>query len=398
MLTFIWTVFVLLPLRVLRTAWDAAGGRGSRFRKYKHDPYRSGLLELAGQALRVDPIYHWMINLRPSTLLYLLERNHSRIAGSLPDYGTFYDAHSYWLVKQPDRVESDPIVIYLHGGAFTFQATPNHLEAIVAIQQLVTPEKQRKLSILVVNYKLAGHGYPNPIQLKQLGQTYENLVRENNNNFILLGDSAGATLAITHLQQLRANQKVLPLPFPKAVILVSPWVKLYPDVDDYKPGNAYFENSSRDYLSWTALKSRRRLRLVVGDSKVESLTISPGNCPPNHDDWMIPTLENAFVSVGEDELLRDDTLEFCQYALGVPVELDSFRNNDSKGVLQPQHEYLLNKDRVQLHVEPWGVHDSILLEGSDILSELNDGKRPSDISAEKYFTIPKVAAYLDRVL
>lgn len=393
-LEFLWAILVLLPLRVLNQVYAATTDTGSRFRKYRHDWLRLGLLELAGQGLRIDPKYHWLINLRPRTLLYLIERSHPEVVSELPNYGKWYDSQLYWLAEKKNRRSEDPVVIYLHGGAYTHQATPQHLEALVLIYALVLPETRKQLSILCLNYKLAGDGYPMPIQLKQLTTTYENLVREGSDNFILFGDSAGGNLAITFLQLFKENQHLRPLPYPKGILMVSPWVKLYPDIDDYKPGYSYYDNQSRDYILWLVLKLRYRLKNLIGDQDVASLTLSPGNCKPNLDDWNIPTLEHAFVVLGEDELMRDDMVRWCQYALGIPIELSVF-DEDSKAQPVDRYEYVINQGKLQVHIEPWGVHDSILLEGMGILSELDDGKHPEELSSKKYFTLPKIAKYLD---
>lgn len=395
-LGFLWFVLVILPWRVVHQALQAVNGKGSRFRKYRTDALRLGLLELASQAFRIDPKYHWLVNLRPQTLLHLVERSHKSIVSTLPNYGKFFDSQLYWIVEQPDRQKLDPILIYLHGGGFTFQAVPQQIEAVLLIYALTLPETRKRLSILNLNYKLAGNGYPNPIQLKQLGLTYENLVREGNLNFIFLGDSAGGTLAVTYLQALKENQKVLPLPFPKALLLVSPWIKLKPDYNDYQPGHSYYDNDSRDYIPWSVLRLPKRLQVITGDSKIDTLTISPGNCPANHDDWDISTLENVIVVTGEDEIIRDDIFNWCKIALGIPIDAASFAK-DSEGVVLDRHKYVRNQDKIQVHVEPYGVHDAMLLEAMSIMSELDDGVEPENISRVKYFGIPKLAAYLDNV-
>lgn len=49
---------------------------------------------------------------------------HKSITSKLPGYGTRYDKNSLWLVKQPNREPGDPILIYIHGGAYFLQTQP----------------------------------------------------------------------------------------------------------------------------------------------------------------------------------------------------------------------------------------------------------------------------------
>ena len=64
------------------------------------------------------------------------------------------------------------------------------------------------------------------------------------------------------------------------------------------------------------------------ETKLNSLTVSPGNCPYDSKDWQdIPTYNqpghSVFVLAGEHETFRDDILEWSKYALNYPLdELD----------------------------------------------------------------------------
>ena len=60
----------------------------------------------------------------------------------IPGYGTRHDKNSIWLVKQPDRKPSDPILIYLHGGGYFLQTTPTQPVSMLSIYKLLDPEIQ----------------------------------------------------------------------------------------------------------------------------------------------------------------------------------------------------------------------------------------------------------------
>ena len=72
------------------------------------------------------------------------------------------------------------------------------------------------------------------------------------------------------------------------------------------------------------LHSSELLESLLGDSRVYSLTISPGNCPYNETDWKdIPSLNHpgysVFVITGEHECFRDDILEWANHSLQSPL-------------------------------------------------------------------------------
>ncbi|KRZ98273.1 uncharacterized protein AC631_05967, partial [Debaryomyces fabryi] len=176
---------------------------------------------------------------------------HKSITSKLPGYGTRYDKNSIWLVKQPDRKPDDPILIYIHGGGYFLQTQPDQIESVLSIYKLLKPDKQSRLSILLLDYKLASYGYPFPAQINQLHETYLSLVtNEGNTNIILMGDSAGGNLSLGYLQFLK---KVQPhnIVYPSKLVLISPWVKLLPELDAMVPGNSFYDNSDRDMIAYS---------------------------------------------------------------------------------------------------------------------------------------------------
>lgn len=322
---------------------------------------------------------------------------------SLPNYGKKYDKQSYWLVESKDRKPSDPVLIFLHGGGYFVQTMPSQIESLLSIYHLLEEPQKSKLSILVLDYKLACHGYKVPYQLTELIDTYTNLVKDGSKNILLMGDSAGGNLALIFLQSLKIDK--LSLPYPSSVLLISPWVKLAPDNFQNTPGNSYYDNAAHDMLPFN-LHSSELLESLLGDSRVYSLTISPGNCPYNETDWKdIPSLNHpgysVFVITGEHECFRDDILEWANHSLQSPL---TPQKGESQGRFNPKiHQYIRDTPDTayaEVLIEPCGVHDSVLYFENSIISILKNNPRLNAKSLDKveYFGITKVVDFLNKTL
>lgn len=160
---------------------------------------------------------------------------------NLNSYGKSFDKQSIWLVEAENRSKSDPVIIYLHGGGYFINTTPDQLESVLSIYRLLEKDKRERTSVLVLDYSSACHGHCIGSQLYGLAATYAKLDLDGNNNINLLGDSAGDHLAITFLQYLK-QEKEPKLPWPKSTVLISPWVKLVGDKEQFTEGHSYHDN------------------------------------------------------------------------------------------------------------------------------------------------------------
>ncbi|KAI5957717.1 hypothetical protein KGF57_002983 [Candida theae] len=324
---------------------------------------------------------------------------------SLPSYGKSYDKLNTWVVEAENRSKSDPLVIYLHGGGYRLNTAPAQVESLLNAYYLLDEEKRKKTSILVLDYSLTCHGHYVGTQVYELAATYRKLVAEGNDNFILMGDSAGANLGIAFLQYLR-QEKDSNLPWPKSAVLISPWVKIVPDAYQLTPGHSYYDNEKYDMLSGTVARSAERRQAMFGGENYADLLKSPGNLPYKKSDWSdIPTFNNkgysTFVLFGEHELFRDDIREWTQYALDSPLTVPK---QDSKGVFDPRiHEYKTtgqNGAFIDVVLEPWGIHVAPLLFENDVTKALE--KQPNlklkDIDERKFLGTVKIASFLNQVL
>lgn len=259
-----------------------------------------------------------------------------------------------------------PIIIYLHGGGYFIETSLPHLQAILSIYKLLEEQHQKKVSILHLSYKLTSKGFLMPYQLLQLFQTYLKLIDNGYRNIILLGDSAGGNLAVTFCQYLK--QINFPI-YPTKLILISPWVKIYPDPYQNYPGHSYYDNHGQDILNFQSCTKYEKIFHITGSlEKVGSLLISPGNIPQRRDYWQdIPNFNycqgsDICIIFGGNEVLKDDIINFIDYSLGIKLNLSS--TND---------EFIITTENnfdIRIYMEPFGIHDSMFV----IENRLNDSK------------------------
>ncbi|KAI3403274.2 hypothetical protein KGF56_003862 [Candida oxycetoniae] len=315
---------------------------------------------------------------------------------NLNNYGKKYDKQSIWLVEAPNRTKekNDPIVIYLHGGGYVHETRAPQIESVLSIFHLLEAEKRDKLSILHLDYKLACRGHTVTTQLYQLAEVYQKLaVQDGNKNIILMGDSAGGNLAITFLQYLKQlNNKSIP--WPKSLVLISPWVKIFADPHQFQSGWAIFDNRNIDMVPYRPHNDMRRRKALLGDLSASNMLVSPGNLPYKYKDWEdIPSLNDSgysvFVILGENEVFVDDILEWCKFALKCPLIKPAEK---SKGIFQSEiHEYqnTNNGAYVDVAIEPWGVHVASLFFENVIAAKLEGDLqlKLQSVDCEEFFGI-----------
>ena len=109
-------------------------------------------------------------------------------------------------------METDKLLIYFHGGAFVAGPAQHHWDTIECLS------KKTKHTIWVCNYPKAPESKIDEISIN-VDQIYQKaLLYFKNENIILMGDSAGGTLAIALTQRLIIDNVKLP----SKIILISP--------------------------------------------------------------------------------------------------------------------------------------------------------------------------------
>jgi acetyl esterase/lipase len=155
-----------------------------------------------------------------------------------------------WL--RPTTAETEGVVLYLHGGAYTGGSCITH-RAIAAKLAIVS-----NIPIFNLEYRLAPE-HPFPAALEDAVATYSALSsRHPGAPIAIAGDSAGAGLALAVAIQLRDQG----IPKPSALALMSPWTDLELSngthdskaaVDPYFPSKERLTVAARHYVGGTEL-------------------------------------------------------------------------------------------------------------------------------------------------
>jgi acetyl esterase/lipase len=166
-----------------------------------------------------------------------------------------YKVGGMQVFESPAEDDSKPIVLYIHGGAYVNNFTPQHWKAIAEWAETTG------CGIVTPNYPLlfqytAKDAHPLMLQLyKQL------LERFPAKRIIIMGDSAGGGFSLALTQELKADS----IDLPSRMILISPWV-------DVVGG----DDALQEYDTFLNMKV---LRLVgtdwAGDMDVHDPIISP---------------------------------------------------------------------------------------------------------------------------
>lgn len=122
------------------------------------------------------------------------------------------------------------IIIYIHGGAFTFY------HADVTLASSVPLANETGLRIITIDYTLAPHAKYNQIT-DEILTCYQELLKEYKpENIAVYGDSAGGAIAASSIIKMRDQH----IAMPKAFVLWSGWL----DVDEI--GDTYFTLKEND--------------------------------------------------------------------------------------------------------------------------------------------------------
>jgi monoterpene epsilon-lactone hydrolase len=204
-----------------------------------------------------------------------------------------------WI--KPQGLTTDRVILYLHGGSWNSGSINSHrpLAANIAIAC--------KARALIIDYRLAPE-FPFPAANEDALAAYEWLL-ENGiaaEKIAIMGDSAGGTLTLGLLIQLRDMNK----PLPALAVCLSP-------ASDFSmTGESWTRNRKKDImLNFNNI--RKAGEIYLKDADIRSALISPLGA----DLHGLPTL---LIQVGSDELLLSDAKMFIEKAreAGVPATLE----------------------------------------------------------------------------
>jgi len=204
-----------------------------------------------------------------------------------------------WVRAEGSAAER--VILYLHGGGYckcscnTARLLASQLAAATAC------------SLLVIDYRLAPED-PFPAALQDAGAAYGWLLEQGfePSRILIMGDSAGGGLAVSTLVSLRDEGR----PLPAAAVLLSPWTDLTCSGDSV--------TSSAEADPWmTERECRTCAEMYAAGADLRHPQISPLYAD-------LHGLPEMLIQVGNDEILRDDSVRLAERAraAGVDVTLD----------------------------------------------------------------------------
>ena len=267
-------------------------------------------------------VFKWM--LKVSNFRTIVEKKaYTRISGSKKEFVPQRIKRSY-LINHPhinaseivtfERKEkvSNKHIIFFHGGAYIFGASPNHWKFAEKIV------KKSFCRMTLVDYPLAPeHDYKETFRM--VSDAYEVLLNQYaGDDLVFMGDSAGGGLALAFAQKLilEKHQKL-----PAKIVLLSPWL----DISMSNPNIKNLESS--DYILTVNMLRNAGMKYSNGEDPDHYL-LSPIN-------GQLKNIPHTIVFYGTEELFYAD----C-------IRLKSRIDSNTKGIIfreypKMQHDWAI---------------------------------------------------------
>ncbi|KAL9111254.1 MAG: hypothetical protein Q9227_004332 [Pyrenula ochraceoflavens] len=205
------------------------------------------------------------------------------------------------------RKRPDVVVYYCHGGGFSMGSSYFYMEFLASLVLELRTQGFENPALLALDYSLVPTA-TYPTQLNQTSAGF-NYLRENveSSKIVVAGDSAGATLVLTHLLHHRSGKR------PGLAVLISPWTHLVSPLNRRTPS---------DYLDTTTLELYAR-QYAGRDHNPNAYYLSPGNCK-DVERWRSAAPDKGFAFVyGSQEVFApaiQDLAEQLKKAKGITVQ------------------------------------------------------------------------------
>lgn len=178
-----------------------------------------------------------------------------------------------------ENIKEDFNILYFHGGAYSGALTKEHWDFIERIY------KDTGANILVPDYPLIPkHTYKDVFDMAD--KIYEKYIKDD--DFVLLGDSAGGGISLAFSQKLGIENKKMP----SKTILISPWLDITMKNEEIDEVQRYDK-----CLNKIALKVAGDL--YCGKNNHDNYLVSPINGPTDK-------IDNIFIFTGTYDILNPD--------------------------------------------------------------------------------------------
>ena len=178
------------------------------------------------------------------------------------------------FIISPKDEENKNVILYFHGGAYMAEMTDKHWEFL---QKICLDSKS---TIIVPDYPLtAKYTYKDVLNMSET--VYKEIIDKEDNNFIMMGDSAGGGLALGLEERLAINS----INLPSKTILISPWLDTTmsnPKIKEIQPYDKELNKFKLSiagllYSRWINENEKYFVNPINGDlSKLKNITIYTG--------------------------------------------------------------------------------------------------------------------------
>lgn len=119
-----------------------------------------------------------------------------------------------FILKDKNVIASKKYILYFHGGSYVAEATQNHFNFLEKIA------KDTKYTIIMPDYPLTPKYTYDDVFDMAVPLYKEIISKVNNNDLILMGDSAGGGLALALYEKMTTEF----IDIPSKTVLISPWL------------------------------------------------------------------------------------------------------------------------------------------------------------------------------
>jgi epsilon-lactone hydrolase len=203
-----------------------------------------------------------------------------------------------WI--RPKQISSARTILYIHGGGFVTCSIDTHRELMVRIALA------SNANLIAMNYRLAPE-FPFPAMQEDCLAAYQALLASgvSPHELVVAGDSAGGSLTLSLVHQLKEKNLTLPAGL----------VTLSPSVDMVEFGPSWNEFAGTDYLGPMVKWAPPLMKRYLNGAHPKNPLASPVRGDLK---GFPPTL----VHVGGAEILRDQIVRFAEAAKTAGVEVE----------------------------------------------------------------------------
>lgn len=203
----------------------------------------------------------------------------------------------------PVKKVTDRVIYQVHGGGYTIAFIDPYREAAVCYSQMAGGAE-----VFSIDYRVAPKD-TYPAALEDSVKVYTWLLEQgyDNENMIIIGDSAGGNLALVIALYLKDHS----MPLPKGVIAISPWARLSDEAESYKI------NEYKDCVlgkEGIIIAEQAHHPDYLGEHDAKDPYISPVYAE-------YEGFPNVLIQIGSHEVLLDDATEIARKAKEAEVNV-----------------------------------------------------------------------------